>query len=357
MRSNLPTGADKRWIRLGLAIVAVLITLTFALVPFGRSEIGPNPNGYEDLVAAGRSIAGAWPSQRSWLQADLAELRPYVAKNQPAIERARLGISREGLIQFADSHQGLDHLIDQQGQVRALTMLLFAAARLAFEDGRYADQVRLDLEILAVGQMMTQGSIGSTAAMGWIVQGQALDQLKRLSNHLDVVDIRYILPKLEAMDQRRVTPEAVERRRARWYAGAFRFWERGLMRAAGVAATGRAADQKLVKEAHDRTARSMRYLMVQWAIHQFHQETGRWPHTVDELVPSILTRVPLNPDTNQPLIYPANSAGELTDDLAAIGAPDGSVNPSPSLPAPGSPGPDHPTTNPQPPPPPTNPTG
>ena len=111
-----------------------------------------------------------------------------------------------------------------------------------------------------------------------------------------------------------------------------------MLRANGMEAVGRTADQKLVKEAHDRAAGSMRCLMVEWAIHQFHKESGRWPRSVVELVPSVLTRVPLNPDTNQPLVYPANSAGELTDDLAGIGMEDGSIKPAASPSAPGSPG-------------------
>ena len=346
-----------RLIWLALATGAVLLIFGLVMSSPKPSDLAPNPNGYDDLVAAGRTLEGAFPNQGDWTLADLAELRVFVANNQPALQRVRLGLSREGLADFADSHQGLDDLMRRQGQIKTVTRLLLAAARLAFEDGRYADQVRLDLEILAVGQMMTQGSIGGTATMGWFVQGQALDQLKRLHDHLDTIELRASLRELSALDQRRVTPEAIERREARWYAGTYLIWQRLILRANGSEAVARAAGRKMYKEKHDQTARSMRYLLVQWAIHQFHQESGRWPRSVDELVPSILSRVPLNPDTNQPLIYPANLAGELTDNLAGIGMEDGSIKPAASPSAPISPEPDLPTTNPQPPPPPASPAG
>ena len=357
----MPTLTDSRsgrpriWVILATLTISLGIGLVIVLqIP---SEPLPDPNGYHDLVAAGQAIEGQFPAQGDWTRADLTALRDFVAKNEPALQRVRLGLSREGLAEFADSHQGLDDLMRRQGQIKTVTRLMLAAARLAYEDGRYADQVRLDLETLAVGQMMTQGSIGGTATMGWVVQRQALDQLKRLHGQLDGIDLRATLREMGALDQRRVTPGAIERREARWYAGAFPYWQRLILRANGSEAVGRTADQKLVKEAHDRAARSIRYLMVEWAIHQFYKESGRWPRSVDELVPSFLTRVPLNPDTNQPLVYPANSAGELTDDLAAIGAEDGSLNPSADQSAPGSPGPDQPTTNPPPPPPPASPAG
>ena len=79
--------------------------------------------------------------------------------------------------------------------------------------------------------------------------------------------------------------------------------------------------QKSNRQIHDRVERSCRYLLVQWAIHLHHETTGQWPHSVAELVPSILPAVPIDPNTNQPLVYPVNDAGELTDDLSQLGAP------------------------------------
>ena len=316
------------WLPLGvgafsLALLAWLIFLR-TVAPITPLE----PDGYDELIAAAGTIQGRWPHEGDWTRADPAELRLFVARNDPTLRRLQSALEHGGSVRFADSQAGLTDLMNRQAQARTVSRLLFAAARVAHEEGRFADQARLDLEILALGQMMTQGSIGVSAQMGWVVQSQAIGQLRQLHDHLDTFDLRSCLTQLEALDRRRTSLEAIDQRWARWYSGAFSLWQRLMMRANGMEAQGRAADQKLVKTAHDRVERAMRFLLVEWAIHEFHHESGRWPRAVAELSPSILTRVPTNPDTHQTLSYPANPAGELTDDLAGIGEPDGAVTPA-----------------------------
>ena len=134
--------SHRRWVWSTLTTLAIALGVGLFVIPHVPSKSLPDLNAYEDLVAAGQAIEGQFPNQGDWTRADLAALRDFVAKNEPVLRRVRLGIGREGLAVFADSHQGLDDLMRRQGQIRTLTRLLFAAARLAYEDGRFADQVR-----------------------------------------------------------------------------------------------------------------------------------------------------------------------------------------------------------------------
>jgi hypothetical protein len=101
------------------------------------------------------------------------------------------------------------------------------------------------------------------------------------------------------------------------------------MRWNGIEATERANQKTLAAKGHEEAARSLRFLRVELAIHAHHLEKGTWPRSLGGLVPTYLARVPLDPANGQPLDYPANPQGELTDDLSSIARPDGEVGPKP----------------------------
>ncbi len=223
---------------------------------------------------------------------------------------------------FADTQAGLATQVDQQGHIRSLSRFLLAAARLAQEEGRFPDAASLDLELLEVGQMTTQGSLAITATVGWVIQEQALDQLRGLRDRLPPAQVREIIARLERLDQRRTPDQALVDRWERWVGGAFPWWQQVPMRWSGILAKGRVDQTLMVAKVRGRVERAMRYVIPEWAIHLHQQETGRWPHSLAELVPSILTSVPVDPATRQPLLYPANRSGELTDDLLIFGPRD-----------------------------------
>lgn len=62
--------------------------------PF-RGEPLPNPNGYDDLVAAGRSITGdmPMPANGDYSRADPEALRTLVERNRKALIEARVGLA------------------------------------------------------------------------------------------------------------------------------------------------------------------------------------------------------------------------------------------------------------------------
>ncbi len=285
----------------------------------------PNPNGYDDLIRAGAAIRGPWPKGGDWKGADLSELRAFVDANRPALDLARLGLSRDGLASFDDSQAGLAVQMEQQGHIRSLSRLLLAQARIAEEEGRFGDAARIDFDLLEAGQMTTQGALANTAALGWVVQSQALDQLRRLRDHLSARELRPMIEHLERLDQRRTSIQALVDRWERWYLGAFPWWQRAWMGQSRVKAMARADQPKVLGNSRTRVELPSRYLTIAWAIHVHHEETGRWPRSVAEMVPSILTAEPVDPATMRPLVYPLNASGELTDDLSMIGQAEGAT--------------------------------
>ena len=285
----------------------------------------PNPNGYDDLVCAGKLIQSLGPNGGGWHEADLAELRSFAKANKPALERARLGLGRDGMANFADTQAGFVVHFEQAGPIRSLSRLMLAEARIAEEEGRFGDAARIDFDILEAGQMTTQGALAISATVGWVIQSQALDQLRRLRDHLSNRDLRSGIKHLERLDHRRTPVKALVDRWERWQTYAFPFWQRLPMWWSGILATSRADQIKMLGQSRDRVERSLRFLLIEWATRLHHEETGRWPRSVAEMVPSILSAEPIDPVTKRPLVCPINLSGELTIDRFAIGQFDGST--------------------------------
>lgn len=306
--------------RIGLALVCLIGVMT-ALAVGHRPGPGnlPDPNGFDNLVRAARSIQGPWPNKGDWARADPTELRAFVVSNRPALDGARRGLGRPGIAHFADSPAGIADHLEQSGQMRDLSRLLAAEARVALEERRPLDAALINLEVIEVAQTLTQGAAFAGATAGWVIQDQAMGRLRTLGDQIPSTALPGLIRRLERLDARRVAVQQVEQREDRLFAGATPIYLRVQFQLTGMRAAALAPVRKSNRQIHDRVERSCRYLLVQWAIHLHHETTGRWPRSVAELVPSILPAVPIDPNTNQPLIYPSNAAGELTDDLSQIG--------------------------------------
>ncbi len=287
----------------------------------------PEPNGFDDLARAGTLIRGPWPNQGDLAKADLEEVRRFLITNEPAFEAARLGLGRECVASFEDSQAGLVKLMEEAGQVRAVSRLFLAQSRVFEADGRLVDASKSCRESLALGQAIMQGGMIINVQMGSVIQELALRNLNPIRDRLPIDECRAILRDLEALDRRRVTPEAVGERRDAWYAESFTPIQRGMLGLSGIASKGAADERSLAKTSLDRIGRSMRFFQVGLAIHVYHLERKIWPRSVADLVPDYLPAIPTDPATGQPIDYPKNPDGELTDDLGAIGRPDGAVAP------------------------------
>ncbi len=292
----------------------------------GSKPAHPSPNGHDDLTRAGALIQGPWPGGGDLAKADLEAVRPFLAANEPALELARLGLMRECVASFPNSQEGLTKNGEDQGRIRSVSRLIRAQARVFEADGRLVDASRNCRELLELGQAATQGGMGNDMALGSVLQGQALDRLRSLRDRLPADECRAILRDLESLDRRRVTLGAVLARHDRWYRGTFGLVQRTWFRLNGLEQEGRAGQLSIAKLVRDRIERAMRFFQVGLAIHTHHLDRREWPRSVAELVPRYLAAVPIDPATGQPIDYPKNPSGELTDDLGAIGRADGRVD-------------------------------
>ena len=327
---NAPGKSRRSWI--WLVLVAPLLAGVFAANWAGRRVTPaklPTPNGYDDLVRAGSMIRGEWPNKGNLVGADLTEFRAFLAANRAALDRMRVGLGRESLVPIEDSPEGLNRHFESIGSLRSLGRLLRGESIVALADGRVEDALRADLDGLRLGLAVAKGGMGNDLAVGCAIQVPTLGGIAGLRDRIPSVRLAGLIRDLEEADRLRVTPEAVEARWLAWYQGAHNPAMRAMLRWSGALQTGKTAERTMILRARERVDRRLRFLLAELAIHAHHEDKRAWPRSVRELVPAYLSAVPIDPATGRAIDYPANEAGELTDDLSAIARPDGEVRPRP----------------------------
>jgi hypothetical protein len=313
------------------AAVAIFIAIVVA------SSVGhrparprlPDPNGYDDLARAGSLIQGQWPNKGDLARADPGEVRAFVEANKAALDLARVGLGRECVAPVEATQEGLGKQMERCGHIRSLSRLLTGEAIVREADGHFVEAAKSDRDALALGQALTQGGMGNDAMTGWVIQGVAIARLRKLRDRLPSDAIRDLLRDLESLDRRRVSVEAVEAGWYGWYQGAFSPMQRTMLRWSGVEKRTRIQEAGMAERGRERIERSMRFLLVELAIHAYHEDRKTWPRSIDDLVPAYLASVPISSGTGKAIDYPANAAGDLTDDLSSIARPDGEVSPRP----------------------------
>ncbi|WP_435009951.1 hypothetical protein P12x_001170 [Tundrisphaera lichenicola] len=329
--SETPPQRRGWWAGTVLMILASIVIVAGILIAWDSTPTPrlPIPNGYDDLTRAGTIIKGDWPDRGDIDQTDPGILAELVAINRPALDLVKVGLGRGILAHFSDDQGGIAAQIEAWNHLKQVDRLLTAQGLVAESGGRFEDASRSYLELMRLGQATTQGEMYTGAQLGWYFQKNASARLRRLCDRLSNDRCRSILRELDALDHRRVNADAIVDRWARWYQGAFHPAARLMLRANGAEATERSTQRFQATKSHHEAARTLRFLMAEIAIHLAHRETGTWPRSLQDLVPTYLSSVPIDPETGNPITYPASTSGELTDELGSVPSPDGEVAPPP----------------------------
>lgn len=156
----------KRWVAVnagvaGFLLVGGAVGVYVLTRPIALDEPPlPVPNGYDDLLEAGKLVRGPVPDLQ---KASPEELQAFVERNPDVLERARIGLERECRVPLVESPQYVNAAMNRSRAMRNLTRL-FIAEGSVFEAAdeqasaaaaSYADAVRLGAKI-APGGLLTE---------------------------------------------------------------------------------------------------------------------------------------------------------------------------------------------------------
>lgn len=308
-----PAGRAARPVFRRLArLAAVLLSLVILLPPVGtfcvlvapgpeRPQIVlPDPNGYDDLVKAGKAFG---PAHVEGLDtATPKQLRGFVAGYGHAFDMARVGLAREcrmppvySTVEFADS-------VDDVMALRDLARAFRAEGKLSELEGRPADAAESYLDAIRLGLATARGARATHWTISHALESTGIDALIGLREMLTPAQCREVIDTLQTMNANRESPQDVAARDQLYDRIGFVWYEQ--LEETLSAITGSKQDWRsyLGDVANQHQAR-LRLLICSLALRSYSVENGHPPEKLADLVPEYLSELPGDPYGGRPFVY------------------------------------------------------
>ncbi|MBL9128884.1 MAG: hypothetical protein JNL97_14625, partial [Verrucomicrobiales bacterium] len=143
------------WIGLLLAALVALVLYAARIPAPPQRDPLPQPNGYDDFVAATKLVRGEFPRED---RKDPAATSNFLAENGPALERLRVGLSRASLVNPLDATNAQARL-DEAGGMKTLALLVAAEAQAARERQDWDRLVASASEGVDFGLRLARGGV------------------------------------------------------------------------------------------------------------------------------------------------------------------------------------------------------
>jgi hypothetical protein len=268
----------------------------------------PDPNGLDDIVAAGKVF-----EKSAILNADSGAnpeevLAAEIAKYAEAYARLRLGLSRECQVsawpQDDDLDAALDLSMDNFILTRSAARALMHEGELARHQSRYGDAARSALDNVRMSHASIRGGLLVDYLVGLAVEGIGNESLYRVLQHLSADQCREAIDALAELERSREPLDDVLHRDRIWEEHAYGWFGRFCLVVNDIA-TPDAAARGTERLLHKRAIATTGLLKLELALRACQLERGALPDRLEQLVPDILSELPLDPFDPQgsPLRY------------------------------------------------------
>jgi hypothetical protein len=294
--------------------------------PF-RGEPLPNPNGYDDLVAAGKSITGDMPMPASgdYSEADPEVLRTFVEQNRKALSQARVGLARESRVRLPDAVLSPVH-DEAMTALRVLSRLFACEAALAEHDGETERALKVSLDGIRLGHAAGHGGTVIENLMGAALESFGISGLSRLASEASPDDARRLAAEVLKIEAAREPINRVLDRDLDFHRTTGIWQVRALITfRPGTVKTMNAPRVKSTEHADRRVRAFLRLLTVKLALRAYEREHPGEPppKSLDALVPGYLAAVPVDPFGTGPLKLRVEETGARPYSIGPDGKDDG----------------------------------
>ncbi len=286
----------KFFLGLMLCIVGVLV-LALALGPKPAPLAPlPNPNGYDDLVKAGRFIPSDAPD---WTTLRQDELQTLVATNLESLKLARTGLSRECRVPL-DFDPTNTAMTQEMGLVKRLAQAFAAEGKLAELEHRPSDAAASYLDAVRLGHQGARGGLLIHSLVGIAAESIGLKHLEYLARTLDGKQCQDAVAVLEALESQRESYAVVLQHEHKWArrTGGLQ----GQLARLVMFRSMRQMEQRFEGKLQAQQVRTGR-LILDLAARAYEQEKGERPKTLAQMVPAYLKAIPQDPLTGTNLLY------------------------------------------------------
>ncbi|MEW6304045.1 MAG: hypothetical protein AB1705_11270 [Verrucomicrobiota bacterium] len=258
----------------------------------------PNPNGYDDLVSAGRKLPAMPVTPTAFWDMSPEQLRPLVAQCEQAFTLARVGMERECRVPIEYNRDYQQKALLDTMAFKTLAQAMSAAGRLAELENRPEAAARLYMDMIKIGHCTTTGGMAINALSNGSNEEYGVGKLDSIRLKLDAQQCKQAARFLEEMEAKRETLEVFFQREKAWNRQVqsmnerFRqIWET------------QQSKRIVTRQINQRTLKA-RKLMLALAARAYELEHGRPPANASRLAPEYLQAVPKDPVTGQELTWP-----------------------------------------------------
>jgi hypothetical protein len=296
------TKKSRNWL-IALSILAFPFVLFFGCLVFMEEPLRPIaplpiPNGYDDLVKAGKMLGA---KEDDYYKTNEAVLRKLVAENAEGLSLARKALKEhcQVTVQFKSAYAN-SHIPDLVG-IKRLMITLNAEGFLAEMDSRPNDAVNSYLDAIHLGNESAHGGVLIDQLVGTAIEAVGTSCLQKLVGRLDAKTCRETAAALESLDAQRETWNDVIQQENTWSRRTFM----GLRYRLSLLASGRSLkqDQEKAEQQFNNQQVKTRQLMIALAARAYELDKGHRPASAAELVPEYLKAVPQDPVTGTNIIY------------------------------------------------------
>ena len=263
----------------------------------------PDPNGYDDLMRAGKlaenklnALGKAGKIRRTTRShpstGSDAELRELTSECAEVLAVARVGLDRRCQMPWSLSRPPT---LDILFPLRALDSVFGSEGDLAKREGRVADAARSYADIIRLGYSMSRGGQTADAFMGVVVSNSGITKLRSVSRRLTSNQSAELAREIERLES---NAERAADILARDFAGIDLQcdWQfRVIVRMNRT--------ERIFRGTYGLRCARTRLLICEFALYAYHLDQGAWPGQLGDLVPEYLSKVPADPFTGQPITY------------------------------------------------------
>jgi hypothetical protein len=259
----------------------------------------PNPNGYDDLVKAGKMVTADVGDHDKIDEAQLGEL---VATNAEALQLLRAGLSNQCRVpaqQFSQTN--MENHLNELAGFKRLAQAFVAEGRLAEMENRPGDAAKSYLDTIRLGNKSDCGGILIDQLVSIAIEAMGVAHLQKLVDQLDAKSCREAAATLETLDaQGQSWQQAVQQERD-WSRRAYPGVRYELVRLMSRNSLNKAFQK--AEEKFNNQQMKTRQLTVALAARAYELDKGHRPVNIADLVPDYLKAIPQDPVTGSNLVY------------------------------------------------------
>ena len=335
-KTPVPQQSRQQFVARGLLIVETVVLLLPLAIFYGHMLHRPRlpdlsyppENNYPQLVATARTLTSL-----NGAELTVADLLSQVSSAAIAKQVAELHTALLALV-AQPGYVPLDPATDAPGDYiatslphiqtfRSVARMWQKEADAAAKAKRSNDASRYGLACMQFGNTLSRGGSVVHALTGVSVEHIGVGILGRIRGELTPAQTHAVLADLEQIEQSREPAEATLAREEVWNDESLGWVSRVPYATAKLVGKEYQLDAAgPYRQCIKRRDALLRLLQTDLALRLFRQDCGRLPERLDELVPKYLAATPVDPFSNQPLVYRRGDTGYL---LYSVG-PDGEDN-------------------------------